>query len=413
MTMIILIPAFEPNATLVTLVRDLRQTAPWMGILVVDDGSGPAFEPIFREVQDAGAEVIGTRDNHGKGHALKLGFRHVLATSPGTDVVTADSDGQHAVADIVRIASRVEEGDGALVLGGRRFAGDVPLRSRFGNTVSRRLFRLSTGVDIHDTQTGLRGIPADLVEHMLEIPGERFEYEQSMLVDLCRQIDEVEIETIYLEKNASSHFRPVLDSIRVLLPVLRFGLVSFGSFLIDTVMLQVLFWVSGSLGLSVFGARLVSASTNFLANRRFVFGATGDTRRRVIRYLMLAGGLLAASYLALQSLTGLGVPLLAAKVISEGGLYVVSFLVQKTFVFGQGRTRRRRTASTTASATTSSASTMPAITNGMGERVGSTTGATGTGVSVGAAVGCTSIATAHSGSVPIVNETGSNSVPAS
>jgi len=240
--MIILVPAYEPGDSLVRIVRELRDDSPWSIVLVVDDGSGPAYAPVFDAARAQGAEVIGYNRNRGKGYALRTGFRHVLAHYPDEAVVTADSDGQHRVVDIVRVAERVSaqvDGPPAIVLGGRRFAGEVPLRSRFGNSVSRVAFRLAAGLRIGDTQTGLRGFSAGTLPWALTVGGDRFEYETRMLLATREAgigIEEIEIDTVYLEHNASSHFRPVVDSIRVMRPLLTFAAVSLGSFLLDLVL---------------------------------------------------------------------------------------------------------------------------------------------------------------------------------
>jgi putative flippase GtrA len=338
--MIALIPAYEPGPRLVDVVTGLRQSAPWLTVLVVDDGSGARFDTVFAATQRAGAEVVRYPTNRGKGHALKVGFRHILRAYPGQDVVCADSDGQHSTTDIVRVAERIRDSDGAMVLGGRHFTGTVPLRSKVGNLVARHAFESTTGFVIRDTQTGLRGYPAALLPWLLSIKGERFEYELNMLLDSSAndtRIDELDIETIYLEHNASSHFRPITDSLRVMLPLLLFATVSFGSFLVDVVGLQLLFTATGSLLVSVVGARLVSGSMNFLLNRRFVFRAeaSGHGRGDALRYIVLALALVAASYLFLTVLTDLGMALVPAKLLTDATLYVLSFLVQRRFVFAR------------------------------------------------------------------------------
>jgi len=344
--MIVLIPAYEPDARLVALVTELALEAPGTHVLIVDDGSGEAYRPVFDAVRTLGAEVIGHPVNRGKGFSLKDGFRHVLARSPGADVVCADSDGQHRVRDILRVAARVEEfagrKDAPLVLGGRRFTGQVPLRSRLGNTLARQAFRITTARSIRDTQTGLRGYPAALLEGLLAVQGDRFEFELNLLLVAShhgRPIDEIDIETVYLEGNASSHFRPVADSLRVMRPLLLYAAVSFGSFVVDVLALQVLMAAVGSLAVGVLGARIVSGSMNFLLNRHVVF--TGRAPRKLPReafaYAALAVSLLAGSYLGLAVLTRAGVPLLAAKLLTDSVLYLVSFQVQRRVVFARSR----------------------------------------------------------------------------
>ena len=138
--MIALIPAFEPDGRLVELIRRLGRPA-----VVVDDGSGPAYAPIFDQVRALGAQVLTHTRNRGKGCALKTGFAFVRRHFPGVGVVCADSDGQHRPEDINAVAERVESSGAPMVLGARRFTGDVPARSRFGNALTRKVFRLATG----------------------------------------------------------------------------------------------------------------------------------------------------------------------------------------------------------------------------------------------------------------------------
>ena len=226
--MIVLIPAYEPDLRLADLVRTIRTTHPDQQILVVDDGSGPAYGSVFDAAAAAGAEVIGHPVNRGKGYALRSGFAHIERHHPGEDVVCADCDGQHALTDVLNVAEvvRRDRGSGVgIVLGVRAFVGDVPLKSRFGNALTRHVLRILTGLDLTDTQTGLRGYPAEVLPWLGTIGGDRFEYELETLLAAQRHgidVREVPIETIYLDGNASSHFRPVRDSVRVYRPFLRF-----------------------------------------------------------------------------------------------------------------------------------------------------------------------------------------------
>lgn len=224
--MIFLLPVYEPGHGLATTVVALRDARPDAPIVVVDDGSAPASASIFAAAADLGCTVLRHDVNLGKGAALKTGFRHIAAEHPGHAVVCADPDGQHLVADILRVAEHVEV-SGRMVLGVRRFEGRVPLRSRFGNSVTRLLFRAATGRAVQDTQTGLRGYPAELLGWLCEIPGERFEYEMNVLLHaarLDRPIEQTVITTTYLGDNGTSHFGSLADSARVYRPLLRYAL---------------------------------------------------------------------------------------------------------------------------------------------------------------------------------------------
>ncbi|GAA5196593.1 bifunctional glycosyltransferase family 2/GtrA family protein [Microbacterium jejuense] len=341
--MIVLIPAYEPGPRLAGVVARLFGADPDIEIVVVDDGSGADFATVFAMVEGLGATVLRHDVNGGKVAALRTGFDHALAVHAGEDVVTADADGQHTVTDILRVADelRADAAAGAptLVLGCRAFSGRVPLRSRAGNAVARGVFRLAAGWSLSDTQTGLRGIPSELLEWVREQPGERFAYEQNVLLR-CRRAGvatrEVPIETVYLDGNASSHFRPIVDSVRIMLPLLLFAGSSLVAFAVDTVMLLVLTALTGVLVPSIVGARVVSASVNFAMNRRVVFRARGSGMpRQLARYAVLAVALLASNIVWLDALTRYGVPLVPAKVVTEAVLFVTSYGVQRSFVFGR------------------------------------------------------------------------------
>ena len=338
--MIVLIPSYEPDIRLVRLVESLRMVR-GLRVLVVDDGSGPAYAALFAAVAALGATVLVHEVNRGKGAALKTGFSHALATWPGESLVCADSDGQHAPADILRVGGAIAEGPD-VVLGVRRFTGRVPLRSRIGNDLTRRLFALATGVPIIDTQTGLRGYPSRVLPWLLDIPGDRFDYELRTLLAAARErrsTVQVEIETIYLDDNASSHFRPVRDSALIYRQLAAFAASSLLGFTVDVVVLALAIWLSGNLVASVVAARLVSASVNYTVNRRFVFAADGvaSTRASLPRYAALAAVILGANVLLMQGLVAVTGSTVIAKVVTEVTLFVLSYGVQRTLVFAGGR----------------------------------------------------------------------------
>jgi putative flippase GtrA len=150
---------------------------------------------------------------------------------------------------------------------------------------------------------------------------------------------EVPIETVYLEGNSSSHFRPLADSARIWAPLLRFTASALLAFAVDTVALLVFHALTGWLLFSVVGARVLSASLNYLVNRRHVFAGGRDlpTRATAARYFSLAGVLPAANYGVLSALTDAGISLILAKVLSETTLFAVSFSVQRAVVFAPVR----------------------------------------------------------------------------
>ena len=213
---IVVIPAYEPDEALVALIENLRSG--FDKFIVVDDGSKTADETFARVEKMPGVTLLRHEVNRGKGAALKTAFAKVLADFPdAAGVVTVDADGQHLPEDVANVAKATRENPGRYTLGVRAFSGNVPLRSRFGNAWSRYFFFLLTGVMVYDTQTGLRGMPRDLLPELIAMPGDRYEYEMRMLVAAARKKlkpVQIQIQTVYLNDNKASHFNPIRDSIR-------------------------------------------------------------------------------------------------------------------------------------------------------------------------------------------------------
>jgi hypothetical protein len=224
-----LIPAYCPPPVLETLVRGLVGSGA-TAIVLVDDGSPNPYAGLFAgQSRHAVVHLLRHPQNLGKGSALKTGLRHIIDTLPDCPgVVTADADGQHALADILAVARALYRRPNVVILGARqRQSGvSIPLRSRFGNRVLRGLFRLATGVALADTQTGLRAFPAALLPVLSTLPGTRYDYEMAVLLHLARTghpLAEQPVRSLYDPGNPGSHFRPLGDSLHVLRTLLPNG----------------------------------------------------------------------------------------------------------------------------------------------------------------------------------------------
>ncbi len=332
-----LIPARRQEPALVPLVDSLLG-AGFGAVILVDDGSPPEDKAIFASLESKPrVHLLRHAVNLGKGRALKTGINYFLTAFSGyAGLITADADGQHAVGDIARVASALLALPARPVLGCRGFAGDVPLRSRFGNALTRFIFHFVSGHKVSDTQTGLRAFPTKLLAELVTLQGERYEYEMTVLAHLCRHGHtpvEVPISTIYIDNNKSSHFNPVRDSMRIYFVLLRFyasALISAG---LDLAGFSLTFAVTRNLPVSIVVGRL-SSLANFLLNRRFVFNSGGRVVDALGRYYLLAIGVAVGSYGMIGGLTAyLGWNVFATKVIIDSLLSLATFSMQRTFVF--------------------------------------------------------------------------------
>jgi len=303
----VLIPAYVPEASLPQTVAALLEH-PFRAVVVVNDGSPPSCEALFDQLRAmVRVHVLVHAENLGKGASLKTGLAFIASAFPEcAGVVTADADGQHSPRDILRVAERLAASPRALVLGARRFDGGTPLRNRLGNQLSRLAVGLVLGRWLKDTQTGLRGIPRRLFDRLRAIAASGYEFELDMLTAAkhagCEFV-ETPIQTIYLGGNRTSHFNPLLDSMRVYFVLLRFGFVSVQTALLDNLVFLGLFSLGGGLLLAQAGGRLVGMLYQYSAARRAVFLSDESHRKTLPRYVLLATTSGVTSYLLIRWLS--------------------------------------------------------------------------------------------------------------
>lgn len=334
---IALIPAYKPSELMTDLVVTLKEDG--FEIVIVDDGSGEQYRELFEKCTPF-AHILHHTQNGGKGKALKTGLAYIARQfEKDAVVVTVDADGQHKAQDALNLCRLAEASPAALVLGSRKLAGDIPFRSRFGNGVTRLIYRIATGLRVQDTQTGLRAFDTSLIPALLDIGGDRYEYEMNMLLRFARdkiKIIEHEIQTIYINDNEGSHFNALKDSFRIYKEILKFSASSFIGFLVDYAVYSTLILLTNRLLFSNITARVISATVNFSINRKFVFKSKESLWKSALKYFLLAASILAGNTLVLEMLVNhLSVHRLLAKLFTEILFFVLSWLVQRLVVFNK------------------------------------------------------------------------------
>ena len=358
----VVLPSLDPDEKLVAVIDGLLEYG-FTDIILVNDGSKPENLHYFTDLAAQHPEIhlLHHEVNKGKGAALKNAFRYFLANRPeGLGVVTVDGDNQHHPAD-TRACCEHMLSTGRAVLGCRDFnQEDVPARSSFGNKTTSLIFKIFVGMTISDTQTGLRALPRDVLEQLVDVYGDRFEYETNMLLAFKTKgidFDEVKIRTVYIEENKSSHFRVIHDSWRIYKLILahffRYTLSSLTSAVVDTGAYSLLSWAlrnvfSGFALTAAAGitARVISSLLNFFMNQKLVFQTNVDTKKAMFRYYCLALPQMAAQVLLTQGVYALfGIPdsanglrtLLYAVVMTV--LYFLSYMIQQRWVFAPQKSK--------------------------------------------------------------------------
>lgn len=356
-TSAIIIPALDPGSELIEYVENLI-AAGFDKIILVDDGSDDEHRKIFASLDvKKECSVIRHAINLGKGRGLKNAFNFFLNMEDVDDyygVITADSDGQHKVEDVIRLSDKLKEDTenncSSLILGARDFdLSNVPFKSRFGNRTTRVMFRLLHGAKLKDTQTGLRGIPTAMMPAFIELYGERFEYETNMLIAAARSdmgISEIPIETVYENNNEGTHFNPIRDSwaIYKLLfgTFFKYVMSSLSSFVIDILLFKLAMMLlkgvdvpaTVSIPVATIVARIISSIYNYLINRKVVFNSSEKGVGSLIKYYALVVVQMCASAILVTVFYNLiGIPETIVKIVVDSLLFLVSFQIQKRLVF--------------------------------------------------------------------------------
>ncbi len=347
----VIIPTYNPTERIISVVEGLKAKG-FGDIVIINDGSRPDCAPVFERLREIPECVVLTHDvNRGKGRGLKTGFTYVMENYGGCDgVVTTDDDGQHLPEDIFRCAKRMCETKTA-VLGARDFSGgNVPPKSRFGNNMTRFVFRFLCGIRITDTQTGLRAIPMEYLKYFVQVSGERFEYETNMLLEMKRlslPFSEEPITTVYSDNNRATHFSPFRDSIKIYAVILKFMLSSLGCSALDILLFTVLNLClaapfgdneSARVFTATAGARIASSAVNYVVNKHRVFCSQQPLKRTIARYYILCAAQLLASFLLVNGLSMLfgaekNIWQSVIKIVVDTALFFVSFGFQRDWVY--------------------------------------------------------------------------------
>ncbi len=351
---VIIIPALNPPKSLVNYCRSLLQ-AGFSQIILIDDGSCEVYKELFSEIADLeGCSVLRHAINLGKGRALKDAFNQFLNMTDYqkySGVITVDSDGQHAIKDVLAINEEMAKNKPELILGVRDFHGkDIPSKSRFGNRLTCKVFQLLHGIKLKDTQTGLRGIPTKLLKEYLLLQGERFEYETNMLIATAmKQIPfyEVDIQTIYVDGNKETHFHPIRDSLAIyrllFFTFIKYTVASFSSFVLDIALFQFILMLAGNMGeafrigIATVMSRLISSIFNFFVNKNIVFRKKGKNISLIVKYYCLCIlQMVCSAGLVLLFYQRLGISETIVKILVDTVLFMISYRVQKSLIFVNG-----------------------------------------------------------------------------
>jgi glycosyltransferase involved in cell wall biosynthesis len=153
----ILIPAYNEEGAVGSVIAEVRAAMPDVAVLVVDDCSEDATCEIARQ---AGAAVLSMPNHLGLGGCVQAGYR--LAFELGYDyVIRVDGDGQHDPRDVPKILDALEREGCEMVIGSRFIEGGGEysgfLRG-LGIVFFRAILRPILGKPVLDPTSGFVGV---------------------------------------------------------------------------------------------------------------------------------------------------------------------------------------------------------------------------------------------------------------
>ncbi len=348
---VLLIPSYDPDDKFIKFLEQLT-TGGWCKIIIVDDGSKPETQKYFKVAEEQyDCQIVRHYVNLGQGRAFKSGFNHFIGKY-GDDpeiigVIECDCDGQHILEDVDKCAELLRKNRDKFILGVRDFNDkNIPFRSRFGNKCTNLMFKFFCGLDIKDTQTGLKGIPKEFIYDLIETNGERFEYASSVLFavkDKGMDILQFDISTIYIDGNATSHFDPIIDSVRIYSLIFRYMISSLFTVVIDlvvfTVFSSLLVNHKDHIYLSSLFAKIFSGSFNFCVNKNRVFKSSLNWQSELLKYILLCIlHVFTSSVLINLCIRNIKIPEVLAKVIVDLLLFFAVYRLQLVWVFKKKKT---------------------------------------------------------------------------
>ncbi|PLW96971.1 MAG: DUF2062 domain-containing protein [Marinilabiliales bacterium] len=209
-----IIPTFNNQGTLANVINDVKDFTDQ--IIVVNDGSTDSTSQILSAIKDI--DIIEYTPNKGKGFAIRAGFKRALEM--GYDyAITIDADGQHYADDLPFFLQKIQEHPDSLIIGSRNIEAEgMPGKNTFANRFSNFWFKVETGIQLPDTQSGYRLYPIELYRNTNFFTG-NYEFEVEILVrSAWRNIPIIPIPVKVYYPPADervSHFRPLRDFTRI------------------------------------------------------------------------------------------------------------------------------------------------------------------------------------------------------
>jgi len=216
--MLVLIPAYNSESHIQSLLERVASTTPDASILVVDDGSTDNTGNIALSL---GASVIRHTYNYVKGRSLRDGFRFMLEGDFSV-CITLDADLQHPPELIPNFIEKSRQGSDVVIGDRTQDFSQMPYIRRFSNWGTSVILSWMTGLHLPDSQCGFRLIKRWVIEK-INLTTSHYDTESELLIQAAKQgakIGFVPIPTIY--NGNPSHIKKIDETARFFRLVARY-----------------------------------------------------------------------------------------------------------------------------------------------------------------------------------------------
>lgn len=216
---LVIIPAFNEEESILGVIHDLQENAPFAEYLVINDGSTDGTKRILERNQIPHISLV---QNLGIGGAVQTGYKYALQHEYDI-AVQFDGDGQHSASYIKDIVAPIQAGEANLVVGSR-FKGNA---SSFQSSAMRRLginilsavLKLASTNKVEDVTSGFRAADRSAIQLFASYYPDDYPEPESLALIARKGLRLTEVPVSMQERSGGTSSIKKMDSVYYMIKV--------------------------------------------------------------------------------------------------------------------------------------------------------------------------------------------------
>ena len=318
---VILIPLYAPSKDLGTLMNDLMESR-FSNIVLVKNENIPFKMDEPKEIK--------TVIHNEKSTALEKGFEVILKDHPHAEgIIVVDADILYSVHDIESVVEALTTNPDDIIFAVRKTENEAK-KAKLGDRLINALFDLLEKRDQKNWPSALRALSTKNMKTLLDQTGSLESAEKLGIT--TRKVP------IYTEEQ--SFYERLMELIRMYRVFIKFTASSLFSTVVDLGLFAIFIYLlrgtfpTSYIMISTIIARIVSIFVNYTLNNKLVFKRKNEKKGSFIRYITLAIIEMFGSGMLVTFIVNTLIPFETfTKILVDGSLFFVGFLIQRKFVF--------------------------------------------------------------------------------